>query len=373
MVNKPRIRNQWIGKNTTYRVFNEVDDYINAYCSENQPALETEWFTKWYEWYHKEGGYNIGNKDSSIQVQSLALTGNIHSSVHQIITALIDLIPPLKNDFTINEINKQGNIKYTLQPYQSITSPNPYTPTTAIAPSLNTTKTTIPTINRFSLLQNDDDNDDDDENEEIDNDGNDTTNANQNVGNDSNNDGNDRKNDSNNDGNDRMNKNINDKKDYNIEDNVTNTVTMEEDNEDMNNKRTTNIGDNTKNKKTIKDSIDKATAESDKLFQHLKSPYTTTSANNTRKTKDTSNSAIDSIHDSDIFDDNDYPQTPLRTSITTRKQHTPQNIPSVLKSRVDYLVHRVDGLSDYHDVTIAALEENIQTLSKRMDKKKDQQ
>ena len=106
---------RWTGKGTAYRIWTDINKYIESYTSKNPHELESSWFKKWYNYYHVT---KIGNEHISVQVAALVITGKPDATIHDCLMTLFRLIPKLNQHLVIQEIGKaNGNARYYTNEY----------------------------------------------------------------------------------------------------------------------------------------------------------------------------------------------------------------------------------------------------------------
>ena len=143
----------WIGKPSTHKLWQNINDYVSDYTAEYQAELQSEWFRKWYFLIND---IKIGDKSREFQVIALSLTSNPDASIKDCINAAFDLIPNLREHFTILEINAdKGTYKCKMDkctfttPKEKLIAKSPTRPTTKQTTNVNS--------NRYASLQVDDD------------------------------------------------------------------------------------------------------------------------------------------------------------------------------------------------------------------------
>ena len=90
--------------------------------SEHQHELQRTWFKKWYNHIH---GMKINDKSRDFQVIALALTTNPDASIMNCMNVVLDLIPLLRQHFTILKTNEKENFCCKLEKYSFQTPKNP--------------------------------------------------------------------------------------------------------------------------------------------------------------------------------------------------------------------------------------------------------
>ena len=106
---------RWTGKGTAFKIWRDVNQYVENFTTENPHELESEWFKQWYNHYHNT---KIGDENISIQVAALVITGNPEATIYECLQSLFKLIPHLKHHITIQEIGKvNGNVRYFANGY----------------------------------------------------------------------------------------------------------------------------------------------------------------------------------------------------------------------------------------------------------------
>ena len=89
---------RWTSKGTAYKLWNDINKYVESYTAENPHELESEWFKKWFNSFHKN---QIGDESLPIQVAALVITTNPHASIHECVLVLFNLIPKLREHLVI--------------------------------------------------------------------------------------------------------------------------------------------------------------------------------------------------------------------------------------------------------------------------------
>ena len=147
---------RWTGKGTAYRIWTDINKYIESYTSKNPHKLESSWFKKWYNYYHIS---KIGDETLPLPVAAIVITGNPHASIYDCVKVLFNLIPNLQQHLIVQEIGKNnGNIRYYLNEYGFQTPSRTASPASFTESQVRPANTTI--SNRFALLQNYELNDD---------------------------------------------------------------------------------------------------------------------------------------------------------------------------------------------------------------------
>ena len=100
----------------------------------------------------------ISDKTREFQVIALSITGNPDASINDCIATVLDLVPSLRNYFTILEQNEKGNLKCKISKYAFTT---PSEKQVAKSPPRQTSKSNVvDSSNRYAQLTTDDDDDD---------------------------------------------------------------------------------------------------------------------------------------------------------------------------------------------------------------------
>ena len=140
--------NQWIVKQASWRLWHDINNFVDAYTAEHQHELEQPWFQEWYTFYHT---LQAGNRNRDHQVNAFTLTNNPDATVTECLRKVIALIPDLHKYIHIIESNDKGNLRCKIEPYgfqtpkKTIKSP-PSSPTSAA------TSSKPATTNRFDTL-----------------------------------------------------------------------------------------------------------------------------------------------------------------------------------------------------------------------------
>ena len=142
----------WIGKPSTHKLWQHVDDFVTDYTSEHQSDLQSEWLRKWH---FLMNDIRIGDKNRDFQVIALSLTSNPDATIKECINAALDMIPSLREHFAILEMNTdKGTFKCKIDKYKFTTpkekqkARSPPRPVTKKASNANNT-------NRYASLQDD--------------------------------------------------------------------------------------------------------------------------------------------------------------------------------------------------------------------------
>ena len=141
---------RWTGKGTAYKIWKDVNTYVESYTSEHPHELQSSWFQKWYKFYHES---KIGDETISVQVAALVISGNPHASIYDCVQILFHLIPDLKQHLIVQEIGKHnGNIRYYLNEYGFCTPTRTASPVLPVQP-VSTSNADVVTCNCYELLQ----------------------------------------------------------------------------------------------------------------------------------------------------------------------------------------------------------------------------
>ena len=104
----------WIGKSSSHKLWHHVNDYVSDYTSEHQSELESDWFRKWYFLIHD---IKISDKSREFQVIALSITGNPDATIDDCLNTILDLVPSLRQYFTVLERTDKGTLKCKLGKY----------------------------------------------------------------------------------------------------------------------------------------------------------------------------------------------------------------------------------------------------------------
>ena len=144
---------RWTGKGTAFKIWRDVQEYVENYTTENPHEMESVWFKKWYGYYHT---MKIGEDSISHQVAALVITGNPEATIYECIKTLFSLIPNLQHHLTIQEIGKvNGNVRYFTNEYGFKTPTQTASPSTIQNKKIEEIQPPE-TKNRFDILQDDD-------------------------------------------------------------------------------------------------------------------------------------------------------------------------------------------------------------------------
>ena len=149
----------WITQRQIRSLYVDINKYVLEYTSEHQNEMNSNWFEKWYDWFHTA---KIGKEETSYSQSSFLITKRPKSTPSDVILALIDMIPHLNEHITIHQVSQNGNIKYHRIPYGFQTPRQTIAPKDHDSATLNASTLTKSSTNHFSSLATDQSNDDDD-------------------------------------------------------------------------------------------------------------------------------------------------------------------------------------------------------------------
>ena len=99
---------RWTGKGTAYKVWHDVNKYVESFTAENPHELEKPWFKTWYTHFHTN---QIYNDTLPLQLAAFVITGDPHSTIHNCVLVLFQLIPQLEQHLIIQEVGRHnGNL-----------------------------------------------------------------------------------------------------------------------------------------------------------------------------------------------------------------------------------------------------------------------
>ena len=114
----PKYSKQWTGKSSAFKLWNDINGYVDSYTATHQSHLESEWFKRWYELLHTA---HFGESNVSFQLAAHLITGNPHATVIDCIQKLMQSIPELSTYLRLHQKSDAGNVRYTLDPYNFTT------------------------------------------------------------------------------------------------------------------------------------------------------------------------------------------------------------------------------------------------------------
>ena len=107
-------RATWTGKATAYKLWCDVNVFVDTYTSTHQTELESEWFRTWYGYFHTA---QIGESNINLQLAAYVIVGNPNATLMDCVNKLTTLIPALSDYLHIHQISDNGNIRYTIDSY----------------------------------------------------------------------------------------------------------------------------------------------------------------------------------------------------------------------------------------------------------------
>ena len=106
---------RWAGKTTAHRLWIDINKYVDAYVSEHQSKLESEWFRRWYNAFNNA---SLEEESNPIELASFVLVQKPDATVIEIIRSLYKWIPKLEDFIILHQIGeKNGNVRYSMKPY----------------------------------------------------------------------------------------------------------------------------------------------------------------------------------------------------------------------------------------------------------------
>ena len=137
---------KWTGKGTAYKIWRDINNYVDTYLSEHQHELESPWTKKWQELFLKR---KIGEEEVGAQVAAVMITGDPLATIYDCIQTLFKLIPELKEHLVIQEIGKlNGNVRYFMEDY-GFRTPAKTVPPPKEIPKQHSEPPPTTTFNRF--------------------------------------------------------------------------------------------------------------------------------------------------------------------------------------------------------------------------------
>lgn len=142
----------WIGKSSSHKLWQQINEFVVDYTSEHQSELETEWFRKWYFLIEE---IKISNKSRDFQVIALSITGNPGASINECYNHILTLVPNLREHIKILEKSEKGSIRCQLDKYSFRTPKDNNTKKSPNQPAAKGKATQVGS-NQYAMLAEDD-------------------------------------------------------------------------------------------------------------------------------------------------------------------------------------------------------------------------
>ena len=102
----------WITKTNAYTLWQKINEYVEAYVAANLTDLHTDWIARWHSYYKF-----LQKSKTPFTTTSILVTGEDDSTVNDVLTHIISLIPKLEDYLEILEVTEKGSITYFMRDY----------------------------------------------------------------------------------------------------------------------------------------------------------------------------------------------------------------------------------------------------------------